>query len=146
MIDIHLPIVPPKVTSQTKRVRVIAGRPMFFPKKEHQQAEHDLIALIAPYAPACPLDGPVKMRIDFRFPWRKSETRKRRAMVRVPCDVKPDLDNMAKLIGDVLTKLQFYRDDGQVADLRLTKSWGDDVGIRIVVGKIEVENKQPQLI
>ncbi len=35
------------------------------------------------------------------------------------------LDFIVKMLGDVLTKLQFYRDDAQVACLSVTKSWGD---------------------
>ena len=141
-ISFHLPIVPPKATSQTKRLLVIGGRPRFFPKKKHQQAENDLLLLCQPHAPDTPLSGPVRLHVDFVFPWRKSESKKRRAAGRLPNDKRPDADNLVKLLGDVLTKLQFYKDDGQVADLRVTKAWGDRVGIAVEVGPLPDDEKQ----
>ena len=136
MIIFHLPIVPPKATSQTKRLVMVGGRPRFFAKKEHQSAENDLTLLCAPHAPAMPLQGPVSLRVDFVFPWRKSEPKRRLALGKVPNDSRPDCDNLVKLVGDVLTKLQFYKDDGQVSDLHVTKAWGDAVGISISIQSI----------
>ena len=133
MITFHLPIVPPKVTSQTKRLVMLAGKPMFFPKKEHKQAENDLLVLCQPHAPAAPLTGPVKLSVFFVFPWRRSETKKRIALGIAPNDTRPDCDNLVKLVGDVLTRLQFYRDDGQVSDLHVSKAWGDKIGITISI-------------
>lgn len=138
MIAFHLPIVPPKATSQTKRLVMVAGRPRFFAKKEHQSAENDLLLLCSAHAPAAPLAGPVRLRVDFVFPWRKSEPKRRLALVKVPNDTRPDCDNLVKLVGDVLTKLQFYADDGQVADLHVTKSWGDRIGISVSISEMDV--------
>lgn len=136
MISFRLPIIPPRSTSQGKRMAVINGKPMFFKKKEHQQAENDLLTLCAPHAPPFPLMGPVFLQVEFVFPWRKSETVKNMRYPKIWHTTIPDLDNSAKLICDVLTKLQFYRDDGQVADLRLTKYWGATPGITITIGEL----------
>ena len=135
MIAFHLPITPPKATSQTKRLVMVGGRPRFFAKKEHQSAENDLTLLCSPYAPPTPLTGPVSLAVAFTFPWRKSETKKRIALGTVPNDCRPDCDNLVKLVGDVLTKLRFYGDDGQVSDLHVTKAWGDRVGINIRISQ-----------
>ena len=139
MISFHLPIVPPKATSQTKRLVMVGGKPRFFPTKDHQQAEGDLLALCAEHAPPAPLEGPVSLSVSFTFPWRKSETKKRRARTLLPNDKRPDLDNLVKLIGDVLTKLRFYNDDGQVSTLLVSKWWGDNVGI-----SVSIENQEHQ--
>lgn len=144
MIAFHLPIVPPKATSQGagKRMMIINSKktgkpvPLFFKNKKAESAENDLLTLCKPFAPQVPLDGPVSLKVDFVFPWRKAETKRSRAMGRLPNDVRPDCDNLVKLIGDVLTRLQFYRDDGQVADLHVTKAWGDRVGIYVSVSEI----------
>lgn len=141
IIAFHLNIVPPKTTSQTKRLVMIGGKPRFFHKKEHQQAEGDLMALMAPYRPAVPLSGPLALRIDFVFPWRKSEQKWKIALGRIPNDTRPDCDNLGKLAADVLTKLGFYNDDGQVADSHITKAWGDKVGIYIQITPIEQASK-----
>jgi crossover junction endodeoxyribonuclease RusA len=136
-IYFHLPIVPPKATSQGKRLCIVAGKPMFFAKKEHQQAENDLMTLCLQHRPETPMQGPVSLEVVFTFPWRKSESKKRLAEPWAWNDTRPDLDNMAKLIGDVLTKCGFYRDDSQVAMLYLKKRWGHEVGITIGLEELE---------
>lgn len=136
MITFHLPIVPPKATSQTKRLVMLGGKPRFFPKKEHAEAEGDLLALCLPYAPDAPISGPLKLQVDFVFPWRRTDSKARRAWYKLPNDKRPDCDNLVKLVADVLTKLRFYHDDGQVAMLIVSKSWGDHVGISIGIESI----------
>jgi Holliday junction resolvase RusA-like endonuclease len=137
MISFHLPIVPPKATSQTKRLVMIGGKPQFFPKKEHAEAERNLLSLCAAYAPNAPLSGPLKLQVDFVFPWRKCETKRRRSWLKLPNDKRPDCDNLVKLVADVLTKLRFYGDDGQVSTLIVSKSWGDRVGISVGIESIQ---------
>jgi len=141
MIAFHLPIVPPKATSQTKRLVMVGGKPRFFPKKEHAQAENDLLLLCRPFAPAEPLAGPLTLRVDFVFPWRKSEPKRRLALGRVPMDARPDCDNLVKLVADVLTRLGFYGDDGQVAALQVTKAWGDRPGIAVAIEPMAVPQR-----
>jgi Holliday junction resolvase RusA-like endonuclease len=80
--------------------------------------------------------GPVALSVRFVFPWRKSESKARRALGIVPCDTRPDCDNMVKLVADVLTHLRFYQDDGQIAKLHVEKAWGDEVGITITIQTI----------
>ncbi len=143
MIKFFIPITPPKTTSQTKRLVMIGGKPRFFHKKEHQQAEGDLMVLMSAYAPSEPLTGPLALRIDFVFPWRKSETKKRVALGSCPNDSRPDLDNQEKLVCDVMTKLRFYNDDGQIADKHTTKAWGDEVGISVHLSTIDQTTLPP---
>ena len=145
MIAFHLPITPPKATSQGagKRILVVNGKPMFFKNRKAQSAENDLTLLCAQYRPESPILGAVLLKIDFVFPWRKSEPRKRIALGRVPHTAKPDCSNLVKMIEDCLTKLRFWNDDGQVADLRVTKAWGSQVGIFVSIeplgGALEVQ-------
>jgi Holliday junction resolvase RusA-like endonuclease len=138
MITFHLPIVPPKATSQGagKRIMVVKGKPMFFKNKKAQSAENDLTLLSAPFAPARPLEGPLALKIDFVWPWRASEPKYRIALGRVPHTSKPDCSNIVKQIEDCLTKLGFWKDDGQIADLQVTKGWGDRVGITVRISPV----------
>lgn len=140
MIAFFLPIVPPKATSQSagKRMMVVNGKPMFFKNKQAAGAEHDYLLLCSPHKPEAPIAGPVLLRVDFVFPWRKGEPAWRRALGRVPMTVKPDCSNAIKALEDCLTKLGFWNDDGQVADLRVTKAWGGVVGIAIAISEIEI--------
>lgn len=140
MIAFHLPIVPPKATSQGagKRMVIVNGRPMFFKNKKAAGAEHDYLTLCAAYKPPSPIGGPVRLEVDFVFPWRKSEPAWRRALGRVPMTTKPDCSNAIKALEDCLTKLGFWGDDGQVAHLTVGKAWGDRIGISIAISEMEV--------
>lgn len=151
MIAFHLPIIPPKATSQTAGKRIfipkdsegrVTGRPMFFKNKKAAGAEHDYLILCAPHKPAVPLTGPLKLQVDFVFPFRKSEPTWRTELGRVPMTSKPDCSNAIKALEDCMTKLGFWVDDGQVADLHVTKAWGDRVGISIAISEIPVATRQ----
>ena len=139
MISFHIPIVPPKATSQTKRLVIANGKPRFFSKKAHQRAENDLLLMCAAHRPQSPLFGPLRLEVHFVFPWRKTEIKANRKNGWMPCHTRPDCDNLVKLVADVLTRLHFYGDDGQIADLRVTKAWGDVVGISVRIEEIHNE-------
>lgn len=135
MIAFHLPIIPPKATSQGagKRIVVVKGKPLFFKNARAQTAENDLTLLCSRHVPAQPMEGPLSLSIDFVFPWRTSEPQKRRALGRVPHTSKPDCSNLVKMLEDCLTKLRFWQDDSQVADLHVSKAWGAAVGIYVAI-------------
>lgn len=67
-----------------------------------------------------PLDGPLRVDIEFVFPRTKSQTWKTRPMPRIPHAKKPDRDNLDKAVLDALNGL-LWVDDAQVCDGRLTK-------------------------
>ena len=138
MISFFLPIIPPKATSQGagKRILVVRGRPMFFKSKKAKDAEGDLMSLCAPYAPDNPIQGAVALYVHFVFPWRKSESKRRLALGRVPHTSRPDCSNLIKMIEDVMTKLQFWTDDSCIAKLTVSKAWGDKVGISVSIQQI----------
>lgn len=148
MISFHLPIVPPKATSQGagKRMMIIKSKktgehvPLFFKNKQAESAEHDLLVLCSHYKPLRPIEGAVRLHVDFVWPWRKTEPKKRIALGRVAHTSKPDCSNIIKLLEDCLTKLGFWTDDGQVADLQVTKAWGDHVGITVTLTPLEPAN------
>ena len=141
MIAFHLPIVPPRATSQGagKRIQVVKGRPRFFKNRRQESAEHDYMLLCAPYRPAAPMAGPVALTVDFVFPWRAGEPRRNRSLGRMPKTTKPDGGNMLKALEDCLTKLGFWFDDAQVADERVTRAWGDQVGVYVAITPIHLE-------
>lgn len=142
MIQFHLAIVPPKATSQSAGKRMVipkdrngrvVGRPMFFKNTKSQGAENDLTMLCSQHAPEAPIEGPVRLHVDYVWPWRKTEPKKRVALGRVPHTSKPDSSNAVKMLEDVLTKLRFWNDDGQVSELIVSKAWGDRVGITVTI-------------
>lgn len=147
-----LAITPSKATSQNAGKRIfipkdkegrVTGRPMFFKNKKAGSAENDLTLLCSQHAPSQPATGPVRLSVDFCFPWRTSEPLKRRKLGRAPMTKKPDCSNLIKQIEDVLTKLRFWEDDGQVVDLRVTKAWGDQVGITVEIEALALLTDPP---
>lgn len=99
---------------------------MTFKSKRQKDNEATLDALLAPYAPASPMQGPVALSFIAALPMPRSASRKlREAMLNgwaFP-QKKPDLDNLAKQLKDAMTRLQFWGDDRQVVDLRCKKIW-----------------------
>ena len=131
MIELFLPVIPPKTTSQQKRLVVVKDKPRFFHNKKHQEAESDLLTLMKPYSPSKPLSGALQVVVTLTYPWRKSEPMKHRLLGKKPMTSKPDCDNVVKLINDCMTKLLFFGDDAQIYSLFIQKYWGDKPGIFI---------------
>jgi Holliday junction resolvase RusA-like endonuclease len=131
-LDIFLRCVPPSVTAQQKRVRVVAGRPVFFHGAKMRAAAADWAALLRPYQPATPMDGPLALAIRLTYPHLKRTSQARQREV-TPKVSKPDAGNAAKHLEDVLTRLRFIVDDALIARLLVEKMHGppDLVGIRI---------------
>lgn len=142
-----IPCDPPRASSQQKGAFKTPAGIRFFKKQPVVKAEKSLLALLQPHVPPAPLQGPLMLSVEWCIPWRKSETKKRRALGVIPCDVRPDLDNIIKLLGDTMTTLRFWEDDSQIADLRLKKQWGDWAGIKIWVMTLEEpQSAQPFLL
>lgn len=131
MLTFHIPGPPPTATSQQKGVRVIHGKPTFFKRAHVAQAEHDMATAFAPYRPAAPLAGPLAVSIVLVWPFRKAD--KPPAFGVVAMDTRPDLDNLAKLILDGMTKLGFWQDDSQISQLMMSKYRGHAPGITVLV-------------
>jgi Holliday junction resolvase RusA-like endonuclease len=129
--------IPPKTTAQAA-ARIMKRRDgtMFvgkFDTGKGKAAQNDLMALLMPYRPPQPMQGPVCVRLTFCWPWRKSEPKRNRTTGVMPCDTRPDVDNLCKLIFDCMTRLAYWSDDGQVAALAVLKAWGDRPGIGVAV-------------
>lgn len=134
--------IPPKSTHQASQ-RILkrkSDNKMFIGKSESSkgaQVKRDLISLLYPYRPAQAMEGPLQVCIRITWPWRKSEKKKYRERGYRYSDKRPDFDNLAKLICDVMTRIGFYQDDSQIADGRVIKGWGKTPGIGIEIEKLE---------
>ena len=143
----EIPIVPPTVTAQHKGAyfNKKLGRIMFFTKKEVQDGENTIYTVLAPYKPAEPLTGAVRLLIQWHFPYRKSEKKSVVAAGRPVWRVgRPDLDNLEKSFLDVMTRLQFWQDDSQVAWKQTLKFW--DVSGKLVVDVASAPELAPREI
>ncbi len=94
---------------------------------KQEQREQTLAALMIEHKPQAPLDGPVLLYVNavFACPASKPKKWKFEALTgRIRPTTKPDADNIAKHIKDVMTQLQFWHDDKQVAELVVRKWYG----------------------
>jgi len=138
-ISFKLACVPPKSTHQAglrimkkKNGQQFVGK-FATSKSKHTQSE--LTMLIKEFAPPQPLIGPLKLKVRWVYPYRKAEPKKNRDMP-IYCNTRPDCDNLVKGIKDIMTRLGFYLDDGQIAHLDFMKLWSDDYGIFITVEEL----------
>lgn len=125
---------PPTITAQQKGVRVMYGKPVFYTKPEVKRAKQELAYHLKKYAPKEPLQGALMCSVYWYF---KTEDKKRDGKLR---DTKPDLDNLQKLLQDLLSDLGFYKNDAQIVELHITKFWRHDLkdcGIEIYLGEIK---------
>ena len=137
--QVFIPCVPPKATHQGSAMilRRKDGSP-FVGKASNSagaKAKKTLLVMLCANAPPQPFDGATAVSVDMVFPWRKCEPKYRKEKGRVPMTTKPDLDNLAKLVLDVLVDARYLTSDQIISKLAMRKSWGDEVGITI-----ELEN------
>lgn len=133
--------IPPKATAQAsatimhrKDGSAFVGKPSGSPA---DRAKKDLVALMRVHVCPEPFQGPVALSVAFTWPWRKSEPKKNRAKGTKWIPSRPDADNLVKMMLDIMTTLEFWDDDGQVAWITVQKKWGDDPGIQVGIHELE---------
>ena len=80
-----------------------------------------------PLRPPAPIAVPVSISLSYFLQRPKTHFKKGKLRPEAPtwAPRKPDVDNLAKLVLDVLTKLGFWLDDDQVVWLIVTKQYCD---------------------
>jgi Holliday junction resolvase RusA-like endonuclease len=82
-----------------------------------------------------PLAGPIELRIRAVYRVPTSWSKKRAAGVRWRI-ARPDADNIAKLVADSCNEI-IFRDDAQVANLIVQKTYGAISGVTVSVSILE---------
>ncbi len=115
--------------------RIKGGRfPKIYDAAKGLDAWRALVGMTAQqYAPATPIEGPVRMTMAFSLPVPKSAPKRRR----LPAIKKPDIDKISRAVIDSLTGVM-YRDDSLIVDLRVTKRLAYDgpVGCAITIEEL----------
>lgn len=133
MIDFTVPGHP--VPQPRPRTFVRGGKPITVSRPSGSRIESwcETVATVAAgHRPAHPMDGRLQLVLLLDFP-RLASGRLRAAT--------GDLDNYAKPILDVLTRLDFWGDDSQVDELHVVRRHadaGDPGGARVLIGKARV--------
>ena len=119
----------PHATAQQRRFTAGGNHPTSGMKK----AAATWQALFEHFAPDMPFARgvPLKVEIVLCFNGKK---------LLAPMVTRPDIDNLAKMILDAMTRARFWEDDNQVATLHITKciysSQGDNDIISVKVSEI----------
>ncbi|MGI6691182.1 MAG: RusA family crossover junction endodeoxyribonuclease [Christensenellales bacterium] len=121
----------PTATHQQKQVTIVNGKPRFYEPDTVRAARAKLSAHLGQHRPAAPLEGPLQAVIKWCYPTTREQLNGQYKTTR------GDLDNMAKLMLDVMTRLRFWQDDAQVASLVLEKFWAVIPGIYVCVRQLQ---------
>lgn len=128
---------PPKSTAQASaRILKRKDGTQFIGRFADSKARHTqdtLIALLQPHVPDTPMVGPLTLDVAWIYPFRKSEPKCTRQRGCIPCDTRPDIDNLTKLLLDTMTRVGFWTDDAQIYWLSFAKYWGVEPGIQIAI-------------
>lgn len=128
-MEFFMPMIPPTVTHQEKKVHVVNGRPVIYEPNELVAARNKLTNHLGRYKPKQPMKGAIRLVAKWCFP----RGRHRDGEYRI---TKPDTDNLQKLLKDCMTVNGFWRDDAQVASEICEKFWADVPGIWIGLEQI----------
>lgn len=123
---------------QTKKHVCPNGKPFVqhYQPKKVTDAAYSLAALLNPFQPATPLNGPVYVHGMLTYRWRKSETLRNKAANWLPKDTAPDLENLSKMVCDVLEAMKFVHNDSQIARMLWWKEWGSFSRMVLRIGEM----------
>ena len=122
----------PTVTAQQKGVCIVHGHPVFFEKKEVRDARASFAEKLAPFAPAEPIEGAVRLFVEWFFYSKSHKANTWRT-------TRPDTDNLQKLLKDTMTECGFWVDDSQVCWETVRKRWASKGGDALVIKITEME-------
>ena len=131
MIEFFMPMIPPSVTHQEKKVKVVKGKPIFYEPDALKNARGKLIGHLVHHVPERKITRPIRLVVKWCFPIRQTKCDGQYK------DTKPDLDNAQKLLQDCMTYVGFWKDDAQIASLICEKFWAKIPGIYIRVEELE---------
>ena len=127
--EFFIPMVPPTITHQEKKVRVVNGKPIFYEPEKLKTARQKLMAYLGYHVPEEPFHTGVQLVTKWCFPRGRHKDGEYRL-------TKPDTDNLQKLLKDCMTVIGFWDDDTLVASEVIEKFWAEIPGIYIKVTEL----------
>lgn len=131
MMEFFMPMQPPTVTHQEKKVHVVKGKPVMYEPPQLRAARAKLTAHLAQHKPVQPMTGALRLVVKWCYPCGEKHAPGTYKTTR------PDTDNLQKLLKDCMTDVGFWMDDAQVASEIVEKFWADVLGIYIRVQELE---------
>lgn len=124
-LEFFMPMVPPTITAQEKKIRVVNGKPKLYDPLELAMAKNKLRAHLISHIPDQPFDGPLRLVVKWCFPITGKHHDGEYKYT------KPDTDDLNKALKDIMEDLKFYVNDSRVASEIIEKFWADLPGIYI---------------
>lgn len=129
-IEFFMPMKPPTVTHQQKKVHITSGKPVFYEPTELKAARVKLVAHLAQHVPEKKITKTVRLITKWCFPITGNHEDGEYKYT------KPDTDNLQKLLKDCLTYCGYWKDDALVASEVIEKFWAQVPGIYIRIEEI----------
>ena len=135
-----IPCEPPRNTSQSgNRIHRKKDGTYFVGKNKKQlKTQATLKRFLSLHKPTRKFTGMLKLNVHWVYPFKRSETKKNKSLGYIPCNKRPDLDNIAKGLLDAMQKADWIEDDGQIYNLQLTKLYGELSGIWLEIYETEL--------
>lgn len=130
MISFFLPMKIPSITAQEHQISMRLGKPVIYMPPALKDAKAKYMAMLSPHVP----ETPIKTAVRLETYWCYQTTDQDK--IGKPKTTKPDCDNLIKLFQDCMTQLGFWKDDRQIADIRVTKSWQNVEGIYVAIQEL----------
>lgn len=119
----------PKTTAQQKKFSTKTKT--FYKTSKIKQSEYLLVKALSGRQPRKTYDTPIELSVTWLFPHtKKSKDGERKG-------TRPDLDNLQKLLQDIMCKLGYYKDDSLITDLIIKKRWHRHFGLIIQINEVE---------
>lgn len=129
--EFFVPMIPPTVTDQEKKISVKNGKPVVYKPQELKEARGKLMAHLAQHVPEKMYTSAVQLVVKWCFPITGKHHDGEYKIT------KPDTDNLQKLLKDVMTALHYWTDDALVASEIIEKFWAERPGIYIRIEDLE---------
>ena len=135
-ITLHIP--PPKGTAQQQKT---ATRGKFVTKYDPpnvKEMKRIFTSQLIPHKPLEPLEGALCLEVLFAYPYRKADAKKAQGRD-IWKDTQPDCDNLVKGLSDIMEKLGFFSNDGQISMLVVEKIWSETPRIEIELDELGID-------
>ena len=127
--EFFMPMIPPTVTHQEKKIHVVNGKPVTYEPPELRDARAKLMSRLVRHRPEQPYTVGLRLTVKWLFPRGKHKDGEYRI-------TKPDTDNLTKLLKDCMTAAGFWKDDALVASEICEKFWAETSGIYIRIEEL----------
>lgn len=118
----------PTVTHQQKQVNF--NTKQFYEPVELKEARAKFMSLLAKHVPTNPIKGPVRLTVKWLYPKTKNSLDGQYKAT------KPDIDNIQKLLLDVMSDLGYWVNDSRIASMIVEKFYSDKVGIYVRIERL----------